>query len=45
MVTPKISRNLYAENVVGILERQFSRKKRYVIKWKQTGNSHILVTG
>ena len=26
---------LLAENVKGILERQWSRKKCYVIKWKQ----------
>ena len=34
-VTPKFSRNLNAENVKGILERQWSRKTSYVMKWKQ----------
>ena len=26
---------LHAENVKGVLERQWSRKKSYVMKWKQ----------
>ena len=34
-VTPKFSRNLHAENVRGILERQWSKMKRCVMKWKQ----------
>ena len=29
----------------GILERQWSRKRSYVMKWKQHGNSHNLVIG
>ena len=36
---------LLAENVNGILERQWSMKKSYVIKWKQLVNFKILVTG
>ena len=34
MVTPKFKKNLHAENLNGILERQWNRKKRYVMKWK-----------
>ena len=33
-VMPKLSEILYMENVKGILERQWSRKKSYVMKWK-----------
>ena len=33
-VTPKFSRNFHAKNVNGILGRQWSRKKSYVMKWK-----------
>ena len=29
---------LHAENVMGILERQWIRKKGYVRKWKEQGN-------
>ena len=29
----------------GILERQWSRNKSYVMKWKLLENSHILVCG
>ena len=36
---------LLAENMKGILERQWSRKKSYVMKWKLLLNSHTLVTG
>ena len=36
---------LHVDDVKGILERQLSRKKCYVMKWKQYGNSHIMVTG
>ena len=35
----------FYENMKGILQRLWSRKKNYVMKWKQQGNSHILVTG
>ena len=35
--------SLHAENVKGILQRQWSRNKHYV-KWKLLWNSHILVT-
>ena len=28
-------KKLHAENVKGILERQWSKKKSYVMKWKQ----------
>ena len=45
MVTPKFSRISRAENVRGILEMQWSRKRSYVKKWKLYRNSHILVTG
>ena len=34
----------HAENVKGILERQLSRKRSHVMKWKQYANLHILVT-
>ena len=36
---------LHTENVKGILERQWSRKRSYVMKLKLYGNWHILVTG
>ena len=35
---------LHAENVKGILDRQWSRKKRYVMKWKLYENAHIFVS-
>ena len=41
----KVLEKFYVENVEGILERHWSRKKSYVIKWKQLGNFHILMTG
>ena len=34
----------HTDDVKDILERQWSRKKSYVMMWKQKGNSHILVT-
>ena len=34
-MTPKFSRNFNEDNVKGILERQWSKKEGYVIKWKQ----------
>ena len=34
MVTPMLQKNVLAENVKGILERQWSRKKSYAMKWK-----------
>ena len=36
---------LLAGNVKGILERQWSRKNKYVMSWKQWETLHILVTG
>ena len=48
-----LSESLHADDLVPmsetilkrIFERQRSRKRSYVMKWKQHGNSHILVTG
>ena len=44
-VTPKFTRSFTCRNVKGILERQWSRRKSYGMKWKLYGISHILVTG
>ena len=35
---------LHADNVKGVIERQWNRKKSYVMKWKQSENLHILLT-
>ena len=44
-VTPKITEISHVENVRGILERQWSTYKFYVVKCKLEENSHTLVTG
>ena len=36
---------LHAKHVREILERRWSKKGSYVMKWKQFRNSHIVVTG
>ena len=41
MVFKSFKEILHAEDVKGILMRQWSRKKSYVMKLKRYGNSHI----
>ena len=41
----KVIKKFSIQKMLREYERQWSRKKSYVMKWKQSGNSHILVTG